>query len=96
LPFAVIDSSFFECFCEEAGIKLQSEGSVTKLLQPLYSIVLTLLEDMFRECGFFSLTFDLWTSLAKQKYLAVTFHSTTPEFELLSFPLDLIPFGCSA
>jgi hypothetical protein len=49
-----------------------------------------------RSCGFFSITFDLWTSLAKQKYLVATYHTMDPEFVMLSAPLDLIPMSCSA
>jgi hypothetical protein len=96
LPFVILDSVFFEQFCSEAGVVLQTEGTVMKILQPLYEIVVAEMEGLYRAAGLFSLTFDMWTSVAKQKYLAVTYHSMSSEFELFGFVLDLVPMGCSA
>jgi hypothetical protein len=37
-------------------------------------------------------TFDAWTSLAGQKYLAITYHGIRRDtFELVSMVLDLVP-----
>lgn len=96
LPFSLIDSVYFEQFCKEVGVALPSEGSVLKLLDPLYMIVMESLERKFRDSGLFSITFDLWTSVAKQKYMAVTYHSMTATFEPFDFVLDLVPFACAA
>ncbi len=96
LPFSIIDAKFFKDWMTVLGMKLQSEGTIKKMLPPLYDSVRKEQEDFVRSCGFFSITFDLWTSLAKQKYLVATYHTMDPEFVMLSAPLDLIPMSCSA
>jgi hypothetical protein len=96
LPFSVIDSKHFKDWMTVMGYSLQSEGTIKKMLAPLYDAVMHELKEFVRKCGFFSITFDMWTSIAKQKYLVSTFHTMSEDFEMFSAPLDLIPMSCSA
>jgi hypothetical protein len=96
LPFSIIDAKHFKDWMTVLGLRLQSEGTIKKMLPPLYDSVRMEQEEFVRTCGFFSITFDLWTSLAKQKYLVATYHTMDPEFTMFSAPLDLIPMSCSA
>jgi hypothetical protein len=96
LPFSVIDSLSFEQWMHELGVQLPSEGTIFKLLDPLYQFIVGFLEKRIQECGFFSVTFDMWTSVAKHKYLVTTYHAISEDFKMISAPLDLIPLSCSA
>jgi hypothetical protein len=96
LPFAIIDSKPFKDWMTVLGVSMPSEGTIKKLLPPLYESVLKEQEHFVRICGFFSITFDMWTSIAKQKYLVTTYHTMDDDFNLFSAPLDLIPMSCSA
>jgi hypothetical protein len=95
LPFSVIDSKPFKDWMTVLGAAMPSEGTIMKLLEPLHESVLTEQEVFVRKCGFFSITFDMWTSIAKQKYLVGTYHTMDDDFNLFSAPLDLIPVSCS-
>jgi hypothetical protein len=96
LPFSIIDSKYFKDWMSVLGRSLQSEGTIKKMLAPLYDTVRLEQEAFVRKCGFFTTTFDLWTSIAKQKYLVTTYHTMDEGFSLFSAPLDLIPMSCSA
>ena len=96
LAFSLMDSRFFKDWLTVLGLSLPSEATIKKLLAPLYDTVREEQEDFIRNCGFFCVTFDMWTSIAKQKYLGTTFHSMDDEFNMFSAPLDLIPLSCSA
>jgi len=96
LPFSIIDAKPFKDWMTVLKLNLQSEGTIKRMLPPLYDSVRKEQEAFVRSCGFFSITFDLWTSLAKQKYLVATYHTMDPEFVMFSAPLDLIPMSCSA
>ena len=96
LPFAIIDSRHFKDWMTVVGLQIQSEGTIKKMLLPLYECVLEEQLSFVRKCGFFSITFDMWTSISKQKYLVATYHTMDEGFEMFSAPLDLIPMPCSA
>jgi hypothetical protein len=96
LSFNVLESPHFELFMSSMGAEFPSRTSLVDLLPSLFTVVLSLLEARFIEAGFFSTTFDLWTSIAGTKYCVITYHTMLPTFELLSAPLDFIPLGCSA
>ena len=96
LPFSIIDSKHFKDWMAVLRLSLQSEGTIKKMLPPLYDSVCQEQEAFVRKCGFFSITFDLWTSVAKQKYLVATYHTMDDDFTMFSAPLDLIPMSCSA
>ena len=44
------------------------------------------------DCAAVSCGIDFWTSLAKRKYLAITYHGMTSDWKLCHFVLDLIHF----
>ena len=96
IPFSLIDSQSFKDWMTVLGYTLQSEGSIKKMLPPLYEAVMHEQAEFVRKSGFFSITFDMWTSIAKQKYLVATFHTLSENFVMFSAPLDLIPMSCSA
>jgi hypothetical protein len=62
-----------------------------KLLPVLYHRAIRSLVSELKEAGCMSLTFDAWTSLSGTKYLVVTVHAITPDWKMLSAPIDLIP-----
>jgi hypothetical protein len=96
LPFSLIDSRFFADWLTVMGFKLPSEATIKKNLPDLYDCVLREQEAFVVNCNFFSVTFDMWTSIAKHKFLVTTYHTMDDNFELFSAPLDLIPMSCSA
>ncbi len=65
-------------------------------LFPLYLIVVRRGELRIRAAGAYSLAVDYWTSLAKQKYLAVSYHFAGPGCAVQSRLLDLVPVNWSA
>ena len=96
LSFNVLDSSHFQTFVSAMGGDFPSRKSLVELLPSLFTVVLSLLESKFVDAGFFSTTFDLWTSIAGTKYCVITYHTMSSDFELFSAPLDFIPLSCSA
>lgn len=92
--FNSIDSSHFKTFLKECNVVLDSKWTIRKLLPLIYNTVLGIQETKLKNCGVFSLTFDLWTSVAGSKYLVVTYHGITSDFTWIKCALDLIPFGC--
>lgn len=96
LPFNIVESSEFRSWMVSLQVDYPSAATLKKLLAPFHEVVVKEIEDSLREAGFFSTTFDLWTSNAGNKYCVVTYHSMDDKFNLLSAPLDLIPMDCSA
>lgn len=96
ISFNVVDSFHFQTWMAQLGHDFPSCATLLKHLAPLYAFVLKMMEDKVRACGTFVTTFDLWTSVAVTKYLVVTYHALTDEFEMVSAPLDLVPMVCSA
>ncbi len=95
LPFNVINSKQFTVWMGALGIEYPSAATMKKLLAPFHEFVVKQIEKSVIGAGFFSTTFDLWTSNTGNQYLAVTYHSMDKEFNLIATPLDLIPVECS-
>lgn len=96
IPFHVIESEQFETFLRECDVKLDCRTTIMKLLPVVYAVALQFQEDQFRKCASYALTFDLWTSVAQQKYFILTYHGITSEFEMIHAALDLVPIDGSA
>ena len=62
----------------------------------MYLIAVRRGELRIRAAGAYSLAVDYWTSLAKQKYLAVSYHFAGPDCDVQSRLLDLVPVNGSS
>lgn len=65
-------------------------------LFPLYVIALRLGEAKIRNAGAYSVAVDYWTSFAKQKYLAISYHFAGIDMKVHSLLLDVVPVSASA
>jgi hypothetical protein len=50
-------------------------------------------EKQIKEAGMYSIALDYWTSLAKDKYLAITYHYADKDLNVRARVLDLVPVG---
>lgn len=89
LSFASLDGPEFERFKKEAVLKLRGRTKMTDLVRPIYQYAMKAQAQVLKECGFFSVTFDYWVGNGED-YLAITYHSCTPEFKLVHCVLDLV------
>jgi hypothetical protein len=53
-------------------------------------------EQQIKEAGTYSIALDYWTSVAKDKYLAITYHYADKDLNVRSRVLDLVPVGGNA
>jgi hypothetical protein len=90
-PFHLLDSPHFTHWMATLNAEYPSRATLMKLLPVLYEIASGHYEQMIRDSGAVTLTFDLWTSLAQSKYLVVTYEFADESFHRHSIPLDLIP-----
>ncbi len=90
LPFHLLDSQQFVDWMATLDAVYPSRASIMKLLPVLYDIAAGHYEQLIRDCGVVTLTFDLWTSLAQSKYLVVTYEFMDAAFVRHSVPLDLV------
>jgi hypothetical protein len=89
-PFGTKHFDRFKC---ESKILLDSPHLMKQSTASLHAVVRQLAEDRLSRCLGVSVSADLWTSLAKRKYLVITYHGIIYEdFELIHHVLDLIPF----
>jgi hypothetical protein len=91
LAFSLVDSPHFVKWMSLLGAAYPSRRTLMKLLPVLYHRAIRSLVSELKEAGCMSLTFDAWTSLSGTKYLVVTVHAITPDWKMLSAPIDLIP-----
>jgi hypothetical protein len=96
IAFHALESRFFKDFMQQCKITLDSKWTIVKLLPVIYQTVLRKQELKLQSCGVYSITLDLWTSLAAQKYLVVTYHALSQDFHFVHGALDLIPFEAGA
>lgn len=66
------------------------------MIEPLYEGILKLYVQKMCEAKSYCVTFDLWTSVAKTKYLGVTYHWIDKDFILNSGTLTVLPMTSSA
>jgi hypothetical protein len=57
----------------------------------LSEIALRHAEAQIKEAGSYSIALDYWTSVAKDKYLAITYHYADKDMNVRSRVLDLVP-----
>lgn len=74
------------------GEKMHRRKKAMQLLPYVYDWSLEKGHSVLRELYAFSTTFDMWTSISKQKFLAVTYHGIRKDtFQMENLVLDLIP-----
>jgi len=92
IPFNAVESLHFRRFGEEMDKELFSAYHLKTNLSLLYDVVVSLARANLKECAGFTITADMWTSIAGQKYLVITYHGVTRAFERVHHVLDLVPF----
>jgi hypothetical protein len=92
VSFNTIDSDAFQDILTEWGVTLESKSTMLNLLTPMYEHVVDLTKEALAKCAGVATTFDLWTSCASRKYLAVTYHGIDQDWRLLHCVLDVIHF----
>jgi hypothetical protein len=92
LSFNSLETEEFRDLLEEWNTVLESKSTMLNLLTPLFEHVLSLTEKALAELAGIACTFDLWTSSAGRKYLAVTYHGIDKNWRLFHCVLDVIRF----
>ena len=88
-----LSGDLFDNFLNEAELKLEGHKTMAKLVPPMFEVAVEVLKEKVAEfCGGVSCAIDLWTSSAHHKYLAITYHGMTANFELQQYLLDLVWF----
>jgi hypothetical protein len=95
IPFNPFDAKEFGEFASHAGFSLDSAYEMKKKTATLHSVFGGLAEARLAKCSSVSITADMWTSLADEHYLVLTYHGIDPRtFEMIHHVLDLqIVFG---
>ncbi len=93
IPFNAVESAQFIRFGHEVGKELPSAYALKKGMRDFHAIVVDIARERLLKCKAFSITADMWTSMASQKYLVITYHGVAlPAFERVHHVLDLVPF----
>lgn len=88
---ATADESFI-VLKKEWGVQLDETSKILELMEPMFVTAVRMKEEELMKCGAVSTTIDFWTSAAKRKYLAITYHGITPEWQMSHHLLDLVHF----
>lgn len=92
MSFNSLDSDCFREMLDEWGVMLESRSTMLNLLTPLYEHALALTETTLKACAGIACTFDLWTSGAGRKYIAVTYHGIDNKWRMVHCVLDVVHF----
>ncbi len=97
IAFNPVDSKHFERFKNQARLNLDSSFVMKQSAATLRNMVQRLAEARLQKCPAVSVSADLWTSTAAQKYIVGTYHGVDQEsMELVHHVLDLVPIFGSA
>jgi hypothetical protein len=77
---------------KEWGVQLEETSKIFQLIEPMFVTAVRMKEEELMKCGAVSTTIDFWTSAAKRKYLAITYHGITPDWQMSHHLLDLVHF----
>lgn len=91
-PFNILSDTSFGVLKEEWGVVLNEKTKIMELMVPMYEAAVALKEKELADCGSVSTAIDFWTSAAKRKYLAITYHGISEKWEMVHHLLDLIRF----
>ena len=92
VAFNTLDSESFNDMLEEWGVTLESKSTMLNLLTPLFEHTVSHTSAILASCAGIASTFDLWTSAASRKYLAVTYHGIDTSWNLFHCVLDVVHF----
>ncbi len=92
VAFNTLDSACFNDMLEEWGVTLESKRTMLSLLTPLFEHAVSQTTAILAACAGIACTFDLWTSAAGRKYLAVTYHGIDTSWNLFHCVLDVVHF----
>jgi hypothetical protein len=92
VSFNTLDSEAFHDVLSEWGVTLEAKRTMLNLLTPMFEHVVNLTKASLAECAGIACTFDLWTSCAGRKYLAVTYHGIDRSWRLFHCVLDVVHF----
>lgn len=96
ISFNSLNSPLWEQFLTLSQLELQSAKTIQRLIDPVFSVAR---EDgimAIRKAGSYSISVDLWTSEAKDHYLAIVYHYVDDELNRRSVVLDLADCQASA
>jgi hypothetical protein len=96
IPFASLDDPFFADTMRSFGVSLSKPKSLKRLLFPLFLIAVQHGEARIKAAQSYSIAFDYWTSVANDKYLAITYHYADENMRVFSRLLDLVSVDSSA
>jgi hypothetical protein len=91
VPFNPFESEDWKRFAMEAGIEVDSAYLMKQATSELRDVVVMQARAALKDCTGVSVTADLWTSIAGQKYLVMTYHGLNSEFKFVHHVLDLVP-----
>lgn len=77
---------------KEWGVQLDETSKILELMEPMFITAVCMKEKELMDCGAVSTTIDFWTSAAKRKYLAITYHGITADWQMSHHLLDLVHF----
>lgn len=91
ISFNAVDDNSFKDLLQSFGVKLSSGKTLKRYLLLLSEIALRHAEKQIIDAGTYSIALDYWTSVAKDKYLAITYHYTDKDWNVRARVLDLVP-----
>ena len=78
----------------EPGYRLPSHTHFTSLIERKYTVVKQTIRDVLQEqVEFIAITADLWTSVATESYLTVTYHFLNKQWEMKSVISGTVPLS---
>jgi hypothetical protein len=91
IAFHALDDTSWKEMCESFGVKLSSSKTLKRYLFALSEIALRDAEKEIKESGSYSIAVDYWTSVARDKYMAITYHyADKTNLAIRSRVLDLV------
>jgi hypothetical protein len=91
LPFNSFESNDWARFAKYAKITVDSAYLMKQTTRALRDVVVSQAEKELSQCSGITVTADLWTSVARQKYLVITYHGLkATSFEFVHHVLDLL------
>lgn len=102
VPLYKFRNKYWNAFKDSVGVlskgqvKLPGKKTMTKLLEKISYVAEKTAIQSIKASGSVALAIDMWTSVAKDHYLGVTYHWITEDFQVQSRVMDLFPFFGSA
>ncbi|GMF37317.1 unnamed protein product [Phytophthora fragariaefolia] len=100
-PFTIVEDEGFIAYAKYisevvSGVKIEIPSRI-KLREDIVRVAIrlraTLLDILKRECRYYSVTTDIWTSRNTDGYMALTLHYVTIDFRIRSWTLEVQAFA---